>query len=84
MATSKTGDEGHGARHLQETEVEVEVERATESTSLLGSGSTEGAQALGGEDSWDGLDDFKGEPWWRVPSVRAWRLQLSAMPLTGT
>jgi hypothetical protein len=82
MATSNAGDESHGARHLQETE--VEVERATESTSLLGSSSTEGAKVLEGEDSWDGLDDFKGEPWWRVPSVRAWRLQLSAMPLTRT
>lgn len=67
MATSKASDNDGDTQHLLEAEAEVEA--ATERTNLLGSSSLDGGQALAGTDSWDGLDDFKDDPWWRIPSV---------------
>ena len=48
---------------------DTEVEGTSERSSLLGAGASRDDQPLVRISSWDGLDDFKGEPWWRKPSV---------------
>ncbi len=41
---------------------------ATESTGLLDAAPPEDLPVR--KDSWDGMSDFEGQPWWRRPSVR--------------
>lgn len=58
-------------RHTTRRYEEIEAELINEETSLLGSSDSgeEAAQPLARKGSWDGLDDFRSEPRWRVPSV---------------
>lgn len=67
MAHPRAGDSGDHTRRFPN--LEAEVDTATETTNLLGPGSTDPDQAPAAAESWDGLDDFKGEPWWRAPSI---------------
>lgn len=58
---------------------ELEPEPATETTRLLGAGTSDSHNQDGAgpqlrrsaseEDVWDGDKDFEGLPWWRRPSV---------------
>jgi hypothetical protein len=67
---------GNGSNYSKPTaEVStVDESVATETTRLLGAGSVASSESNSsvpstGDGAWNGLDDFRGLPWWRTPSV---------------
>jgi MFS family permease len=69
MALPKAVGTGADREDINSRVAHNEVEDPSENTSLLGAGDSRNDQSLVRVGSWDGLSDFKSEPWWRTPSV---------------